>query len=81
MTGSLFPKYASDDLRGGSLSRSYTNGLDSQYGAYLTGPIGQSDNCKKPPIVYIYNEGQCQVYKMIVYNALSGTLCLFVKSK
>lgn len=78
LAGSLFPKY-SDDLREGSLQRSYSNGLDSRYGAYLTGPTTQGDKCKKAPTVFIYNEGQCQAYKLIVYNALSGTLCLFVK--
>lgn len=79
LTGLLFPKCSADDARGGSLTRNYSNGLDAQYGAYLAGPINQSDNCKKPPTVYISNNRECQVYKMIVYNALSGTLCLFVK--
>lgn len=79
LTGLLFPKCTADDLSGGSLTRNYKNGLDSQYGAYLAGPTTQSDNCKKPPTVFICNEGQCQTHKMIVYNALSGTLCLFVK--
>ncbi|XP_055310576.1 vacuolar fusion protein CCZ1 homolog [Sitodiplosis mosellana] len=81
LTGLLFPKCSADDVRGGSLTRNYSNGLDAQYGAYLAGPTHQGDNCKKPPTVYICNNGECQVYKMIVYNALSGTLCLFVKDK
>lgn len=79
LTGLLFPKCSAEDARGGSLTRNYSNGLDTQFGAYLAGPTTQSDNCKKPPTVYICNDGRCQVYKMIVYNALSGTLCLFVK--
>lgn len=78
LTGSLFPKCTIDDHSSGSLTRNYSNGLDCQYGAYLAGPSTRSDNCKKPPTVYITNNGQCQTYKMIVYNALSGTLCLFV---
>lgn len=81
LTGILFPKCSADDARAGSLTRNYSNGLDAQFGAYLAGPTNQSDNCKKPPTVYICTNGQCQVYKMIVYNALSGTLCLFVKGK
>lgn len=81
LTGLLFPKCSAEDTRSGSLTRNYSNGLDAQFGAYLAGPTNQSDNCKKPPTVYICNNGQCQVYKMIVYNALSGTLCLFVKGK
>lgn len=80
LTGLLFPKCTADDTRGGSLTRNYSNGLDAQFGAYLAGPTNKSDNCKKPPTVYICNNGQCQVYRMIVYNALSGTLCLFVES-
>lgn len=81
LTGLLFPKCSAEDVRGGSLTRNYSNGLDTQFGAFLAGPTTQSDNCKKPPTVYICNDGQCVVYKMIVYNALSGTLCLFVKGK
>lgn len=81
LTGLLFPKCAADDTRNGSLTRIYSNGLDAQFGAYLTGPTNQSDNCIKPPTVYICDNDQTQVYKMIVYNALSGTLCLFVKGK
>lgn len=81
LTGLLFPKGAANDLRGGSLTRNYSNGLDSQYGAYLTGPASQNDNCKRPPIVFICNDGQIQTYRMIVYNALSGTLCMFVQDK
>lgn len=81
MTGLLFPKCSADDVRNGSLTRNYSSGLDAQFGAYLAGPTNQSDNCKKPPTVYICENGQTQMYKMIVYNALSGTLCLFVNGK
>lgn len=81
LTGLLFPKCATDDLCSGSLARNYANGLDSQYGAYLAGPTTQSDNCKKPSTVFINSNGQYKTYKMIVYNALSGTLCLFVNGE
>lgn len=81
LTGLLFPKCTTDDLCSGSLARNYANGLDSQYGAYLAGPTTQSDNCKKPSTVHISTSGHYQTYKMIVYNALSGTLCLFVNGE
>lgn len=82
MISTVFPKSTEDDLRGGSLTRSqrsYSNCLDSHYGAYLLGPESFSDNCQNAPLVYIFNEGQCQTYYMIVYSALSAALCLFVE--
>lgn len=85
LANTLFPRSAEDDLRGGSLTRSqrnsYAHCLDSHYGAYLTGPEHFSDNCKPAPLVYIYNADRCQLYRMIVYSALSATMCLFVEGK
>lgn len=85
LVGTLFPKNTEDELlRGGSLTRSqrsYSNCVDSHYGAFLTGPELLSDNCKKAPKVFIFNGKQSNCYKMIVYNALSATLCLFVEGK
>lgn len=82
LASTLFPRSAEDDLRGGSLTRSqrnsYANCLDSHYGAYLTGPEHFSDNCRPAPLVYIYNADRCQLYRMIVYSALSAAMCLFV---
>lgn len=85
LANTLFPRSTEDDLRGGSLTRSqrssYANCLDSHYGAYLTGPEHFSDNCKPAPLVYIYNADRCQLYRMIVYSALSAAMCLFVEGK
>ena len=84
LTGTLFPKTWQMELQGGSMTRSFSSSFDgtsSHYGQYLIGPDAVAEHWKKPPKLYIFNEGKCETYYMIVYSALSATLCLFVEGK
>lgn len=80
LIGTLFPKISQTELQGGSIPKNYSMST-SHYGSFVTGP-GNYENCIKVPKVYIYNEdGHYQTYYLVVYRALSATLCLFVEGK
>lgn len=79
LIGTLFPKTSQTELQGGSIPKSYSMST-SHYGSFVTGPEIY-ENCIKVPKVYIYNEDRHQTYYLVVYRALSATLCLFVEDK
>nr|CAD7396426.1 unnamed protein product [Timema cristinae] len=79
---SLLPAHMETELQGGSMPRHSTSPFSStHYGRFVTGPLNLQDSCGstgKVPKVHINNLTCPESYHLIVYRALSATLCLFV---
>nr|CAD7459448.1 unnamed protein product [Timema tahoe] len=79
---SLLPAHMETELQGGSMPRHSNSPFSStHYGRFVTGPLNLQDSCGstgKVPKVHINNLTCPESYHLIVYRALSATLCLFV---
>ncbi|XP_066998066.2 vacuolar fusion protein CCZ1 homolog [Anabrus simplex] len=78
---SLLPAHMETELQGGSMPRHPTSYSSSHYGRFVTGPANLQDvaaNVGKVPKVFINNLTSPEVYHLVVYRALSATVCLFV---
>lgn len=83
LIGSLFPKITQNTLGGVSLSRqssivSLSSVDTSHYGSFVTGP-DKFPNTFTVPKVNIFNDGKSVTYKLVIYQALSATLCMFLE--
>ncbi|XP_005097300.1 vacuolar fusion protein CCZ1 homolog [Aplysia californica] len=80
LTASLFPTYLEQELQGGHSRQPSGFG---HYGKFMTGPPDLSDdkNMGKVPRVYVNTEELDEECYLIVYTALSATICLLVNVK
>ena len=81
LTASLFPTYLEQELHGGGgRSGGTSSGSAGHYGKFMTGPPDLNDekNMGKVPRVYVNTEELDEECYLIVYTALSATLCLLV---
>ena len=81
LTASLFPTYLEQELHGAHNSRPAASA--GHYGKFMTGPPDLDDekNMGKVPRVYVNTEELDEECYLIVYTALSATLCLLVNVK
>lgn len=79
---SLLPAHMETELQGGSMPRHPTSPFSSShYGRFVTGPSNLQDtagNVGKVPKVFINNDLIPETYHLVVYRALSATVCLFI---
>ncbi|XP_024941079.1 vacuolar fusion protein CCZ1 homolog isoform X2 [Cephus cinctus] len=84
LISTLLPAYLEKELHGGSMPRNSPSPFtSSHYGKFVTGPssINEPNGTGKLPRVYInYSTIPISLY-LVVYRALSATICLFVDSK
>ncbi|XP_066583435.1 vacuolar fusion protein CCZ1 homolog [Prorops nasuta] len=84
LVNTLLPAHLEKELDGGSMPRNSSSPFtSSHYGKFITGPssINEPSLIGKSPKVYInYSNKPISLY-LIVYRALSATICLFVDSK
>lgn len=80
LTASLFPTYLEQELQGGHGRQPLGLG---HYGKFMTGPPDLNDekNMGKVPRVYVNTEEIDEECYLIVYTALSATICLLVNVK
>lgn len=80
LTASLFPTYLEMELQGGHARQPPGVG---HYGKFMTGPPDLTDdkNMGKVPRVYVNTEEMDEECYLIVYTALSATICLLVNVK
>ncbi|CAH1794456.1 unnamed protein product [Owenia fusiformis] len=83
LTTSLFPPFLEQELQGSPVANNDRRGSSVatlHYGRYINGPPNMSDssNLGKVPRVYINTESTCEECHLVVYRALSATVCLLV---
>ncbi|XP_043281502.1 vacuolar fusion protein CCZ1 homolog isoform X2 [Venturia canescens] len=84
LVGTLLPAHLEKELHGGSMPRNSPSPFtSSHYGKFVTGTssINESIGITKSPKVFInYPNNPISLY-LVVYSALSATVCLFIDSK
>lgn len=77
---SLLPAHLEMELQGGSMPRHPTTPFaTTHYGRFVMGPQNMLDgNIGKVHKVYINNEMAPEMFHLVVYRALSATVCLFI---
>ncbi|CAK9826959.1 Vacuolar fusion protein CCZ1 homolog [Anthophora retusa] len=84
LVSTLLPAHLEKELHGGSMPRNSPSPFTtSHYGKFVTGPssINEPSLIGKSPKVFInYSTKPVSLY-LVVYRALSATICLFVDSK
>lgn len=79
---SLLPAHLETELQGGSIPRNPTAQFSTtHYGRFVTGPQNVQDgtgSTGKVPKVYINHESSTEMFHLVVYRALSATVCLFI---
>lgn len=79
---SLLPAHMETELQGGSIPRHPPSPFSSShYGRFVTGPTNLQDtsgSIGKVPKVYLNNDSVPEMYHLVVYRALSATVCLFI---
>ncbi|KAF7407902.1 vacuolar fusion protein CCZ1 [Vespula maculifrons] len=84
LVSTLLPAHLEKELHGGSMPRNSPSPFtSSHYGKFIIGPssINEPSLVGKSPTVFInYSTKPVSLY-LVVYRALSATICLFVDSK
>ncbi|XP_043261343.1 vacuolar fusion protein CCZ1 homolog [Colletes gigas] len=84
LVGTLLPAHLDKELHGGSMPRNSPSPFTtSHYGKFVTGPSSINDPSligKSPTVFINYSTKPISLY-LVVYRALSATICLFVDSK
>ncbi|XP_015111487.1 vacuolar fusion protein CCZ1 homolog [Diachasma alloeum] len=83
LVSTLLPAHMEKELHGGSMPRNSASPFtSSHYGKFVTGAssMNESIGIAKSPIVFInYSTTPTSLY-LVVYSALSATICLFIDS-
>ncbi|CAG9859604.1 unnamed protein product [Phyllotreta striolata] len=82
LVGTLLPANVETELLGGSMPRNSTSPFAPlRHGRFITGPsnLKSAKTIGKVPKVYLFASGKSQEYHLVVYRALSATVCLFIK--
>ncbi|KAK0178558.1 hypothetical protein PV327_007436 [Microctonus hyperodae] len=83
LVSTLLPQYLQNEFHGGSVPRNSASPFtSSHYGKFVTGAssMNESIGTIKSPKVYIDYATQPVSLYLVVYNALSATICLFIDS-
>ncbi|XP_057320493.1 vacuolar fusion protein CCZ1 homolog [Microplitis mediator] len=83
LISSLLPEYLEKEFHSGSMPRNSASPFtSSHYGKFITGAssINESIGITKSPKVFINYPSKPTSLYLVVYSALSATLCLFVDS-
>ncbi|KAJ8687341.1 hypothetical protein QAD02_023135 [Eretmocerus hayati] len=78
LVSTLLPAHLEKELDGGSIPRNSASPFtSSHYGKFVTGPSSINDVKKLPKVFINYSTNPTVLY-LVVYRALSATVCLFV---
>lgn len=82
LTTSLFPSSLDTELKEPPTKLGATQATSAHYGKFVTGPSNLSDKTSagKVPKIYVNTDKETQELHLIVYRALSATVCLMVDS-
>lgn len=82
LIGTLLPANIETELQGGSMPRnSSTPFVNLHHGRFITGPtnLKTAKNIGVVPTVFLYAENVPSSYYMVVYRALSASVCIFIE--
>lgn len=82
LTGTLLPANVEAELQGGSMPRNSPSPFTPlRHGRFITGPtnLRQAKTIGKIPKIYLFCDGYVKEYHLVVYRALSATVCIFVE--
>lgn len=82
LIGTLLPANMEAELQGGSMPRNCSSPFASlHHGRFITGPsnLKNAKTIGKVPKIYLYGDKESSIYHLVVYRALSASICLFVK--
>lgn len=78
----VLPANMESELQGGSMPRNVSSPFTAvRHGRFITGPtnLKLAKTVGKVPTVYLYgNDGEV-TYFLVIYRALSATVCMFIK--
>ncbi|XP_050315800.1 vacuolar fusion protein CCZ1 homolog [Anthonomus grandis grandis] len=83
LIGTLLPANVETELQGGSMPRNSPSPFSLCYGRFITGPtnLKQAKTTGKIPKIYFYSDAGVKEYHLVVYRALSATVCLFIEGQ
>lgn len=82
LIGTLLPANVEAEMQGGSIPRNSPSPFAAlRHGRFITGPsnLKLAQTVGKVPKVYLFANGESQEFYLVVYRALSATVCLFIK--
>lgn len=82
LIGTLLPANVEAEMQGGSIPRNSPSPFAAlRHGRFITGPsnLKLAKTVGKVPKVYLFANGESQEFYLVVYRALSATVCLFIK--
>ncbi|KAL1501295.1 hypothetical protein ABEB36_006642 [Hypothenemus hampei] len=80
----LLPANAEVELQGGSIPRNSSLPFSAlKHGRFITGPsnLKHAKTIGKIPKIYLFDENEPKEYHLVIYRALSATLCLLIDGK
>lgn len=80
----LLPAHLGSELLCGSMPRNQPSPFAAlHHGRFITGPenLKTSTSIGKIPRVHLYSDTDCTIYHLVVYRALSASVCLFIEEK
>ncbi|XP_044269860.1 vacuolar fusion protein CCZ1 homolog [Tribolium madens] len=83
LIGTLLPANMEAELQGGSMPRNSASPFAAlHHGRFITGPtnLKTAKSVGKIPKVYLFASGKAESYNLVVYRALSASICLFMKA-
>ncbi|RZC40479.1 vacuolar fusion protein CCZ1 -like protein, partial [Asbolus verrucosus] len=82
LIGTLLPANMETELQGGSMPRNSLSPFAAlHHGRFITGPtnLKAAKTVGKIPKVYLFASDKPATYHLVVYRALSASVCLFIK--
>uniref|UniRef100_A0A6P7GP16 Vacuolar fusion protein CCZ1 homolog n=1 Tax=Diabrotica virgifera virgifera TaxID=50390 RepID=A0A6P7GP16_DIAVI len=82
LIGTLLPANVEAELQGGSIPRNAPSPFAAlRHGRFIIGPsnVKLAKTVGKIPKVYLFASGKAEEFHLVVYRALSATVCLFIK--
>ncbi|XP_072399139.1 vacuolar fusion protein CCZ1 homolog [Diabrotica undecimpunctata] len=82
LIGTLLPANVEAELQGGSIPRNAPSPFAAlRHGRFIIGPsnVKLAKTVGKIPKVYLFASGKTEEFHLVVYRALSATVCLFIK--
>lgn len=84
LISTLLPANIETELQGGSMPRNPSSPFTAlHHGRFITGPtnLKTAKTIGKVPRVFLYSSSTAGTYYMVVYRALSASVCLFMDGK
>lgn len=80
LVSNLIPLHVKSELTGGSIPRHQTPFAALHHGRFITGPsdLKSVKTVENVPVVYLHKGNNLRKFYMVIYRALSASVCLFI---